>query len=365
MFGGRCAWLVALLALVGACGDPPLYQRNGLQGPGDGGSNVFPSGGMGGAASSGGGGSGGLVATGGAGTGGGSTGGATTTGGVPASTGGTATGGLPATGGAATGGSATGGVSTGGSPATGGMSTGGLPATGGSVATGGMATGGMGTGGAKSTSVTGALIHYAFDEASGTVARDDAGSAENGTMVGATFAAGKFGNAASLHNGNPYVALPAGTTSSLSSMTFAFWINLTSRNGFQRLADFGNGPQTGYWFLTPSAPSGSNSVLRFAITQTDLTKEQRLDGPVLPLNQWKHVALVLGSDGATIYVDGVAVANNASLTLRPKDLGALANAWLGRSQFSNDPYLDGLLDDVYLFGRALSSAEIASLVNGP
>jgi hypothetical protein len=40
------------------------------------------------------------------------------------------------------------------------------------------------------------------------------------------------------------------------------------------------------------------------------------------------------------------------------------NNWIGRSQFdilSGDPYLDGMIDDFYIYDRALSAAEILVL----
>lgn len=145
---GAC--LSALFA-VAACGDPPLYSRDGLsQHTGGDAGRDAGAGGTGGTPMSG---SGGGVATGGASTGGVATGGtgASSTGGQGAHTGGSSSTGGTATGGTATGGTPTGGLATGGAPtgglATGGMRTGGA-ATGG-AATGGVATGGASTGGAS------------------------------------------------------------------------------------------------------------------------------------------------------------------------------------------------------------------------
>jgi hypothetical protein len=255
---------------------------------------------------------------------------------------------------------ATGGTATGGAPATGGMATGGAVGTGGVPATGGS----VGTGGsAGSGTVTGALLHVAFDETSGTIAHDTAGTSKNGTLNGATFAAGRFGNAASFSGTDQYISFPGGLTSSLTDMTVAFWVNLAAKTSFARAIDFGNGSATGYWYVSPSF--GNNGILRFGISQTDWQKEQSLDAPALPLSQWKHVAVVVAASGITIYVDGAVAATSTSIVLRPKDVGASPNDWLGRSQYSNDAYLNGRLDDLYIFGRALSATEIAALMSGP
>ena len=68
--------------------------------------------------------------------------------------------------------------------------------------------------------------------------------------------------------------------------------------------------------------------------------------------------------GGHLYVDGAEVGKNTSLTLSPRSLGATTNNWIGRSQFdilSGDPYLDGMIDDFYIYDRALSTAEILVL----
>ena len=73
------------------------------------------------------------------------------------------------------------------------------------------------------------------------------------------------------------------------------------------------------------------------------------------------MAVVLGTGGGTLYVDGAAVATNASLTLRPMNLATTANVWLGRSQMSATPIFDGDIDDFRIYDRALTATEIAAV----
>jgi hypothetical protein len=74
--------------------------------------------------------------------------------------------------------------------------------------------------------------------------------------------------------------------------------------------------------------------------------------------------LVLGSDGAAIYVNGKLQASSDSVSLRPDDLGITTIGYIGRSQFPVDPYLDGSIDEYRIYRRALSAAEIATLAGG-
>jgi hypothetical protein len=49
------------------------------------------------------------------------------------------------------------------------------------------------------------------------------------------------------------------------------------------------------------------------------------------------------------------------MTLRPADLGSTPNNYIGRSQFSWDPYFDGDIDELRIYNRALSADAIKAL----
>ncbi len=371
-----------------------------LDGPATGGKGMGGSGGKGGAgganASGGAGGSGaggtagtgaGGTGTGGTGTGGMGTGG-TGTGGM--GTGGTGTGGMgtggTGTGGMGTGGTGTGGMGTGG---TGGMGTGGTGAggtgtggtgTGGKAGAGGGGAGGMGTGGKAGAGGGGAggkagagggggqglpsmWAYYPFDQNGGPTITDASGNGRNGTLSGTTttFPTGVINSAISFKGDTGFVTLPAGFIQTLTDVTITVWVNVHTDQTWQRVFDFGSS-QTVYMFLTSHA-GGSNA--RFAISTTgNMTGEQQLTGPaVLPTGTWTHVAIVLGASGGALYINGAVVATSAAVTLRPKDLGATANNYLGRSQFSVDPYFNGELDDLRIYASALTAAQITTIYN--
>jgi len=137
------------------------------------------------------------------------------------------------------------------------------------------------------------------------------------------------------------------------------WVNVRADQIWQRVFDFGSSTNV-YMFLTSHA--GGTSIARFAITTTG--NEQRLDAPgLLPVGTWTHVAIVLGTGGGTLYINGAAVATNAALALRPADLGATTNNWLGRSQFTADPAFNGQIDDLRIYPSALTAAQITTIYN--
>jgi len=111
-------------------------------------------------------------------------------------------------------------------------------------------------------------------------------------------------------------------------------------------------------------PRNNHGDLRFSITVDGYSKEESLNSAELSTGAWKHVAVVLVESSALgwLYVNGVEVDEQAT-ELQPDDLGAIDYAYLGRSQFSGDPYFDGKLDELRVYNRALSATEIADLYN--
>ena len=63
-------------------------------------------------------------------------------------------------------------------------------------------------------------------------------------------------------------------------------------------------------------------------------------------------------------MNGQPVATNDNMTLNPAALGDTDQDWIGRSQFSGDPYLAATVDDFQIYDHALSAADIAALASG-
>ena len=325
------------------------------------------------------------IATGGAtGSGGMGTGGAATGG---MGTGGAATGGM-GTGGAATGGMGTGGAGTGGR-GTGGANTGGANTGGantGGANMGGMATGGRGTGGAGGAvgGMGGAAIDpdlvvwYKFDN-NATDSAMLGGTARNATVTsvgGGTAAysttrqvgthALNLGGTSSTVGG--YALVPSLQSQLPAGVTIAVWVNVRSNQNWQRVFDFGTTAGTPQinMFLTTNQGAASPNAVRFSISTTGTAGEQSINMSTpaqLPLNTWHHLAVVLPAGATytgTLYIDGMVAGTNTAMTIHPSAL-AMPNSYIGRSQWANDPYFNGYIDDFRVYRRALTPAEIAAL----
>jgi alpha-L-arabinofuranosidase len=170
---------------------------------------------------------------------------------------------------------------------------------------------------------------------------------------------GEFGSALQLGGGSPaqYVLLPDGLVGSLTDFTIAAWVNPAEIETWMRVFDFGDGENV-YMFMTLSA----GSAPRFAITLESNGNEERLDATdALPLSTWTHLAVTLSGATGTFYVNGEVVDTNTSMTLNPSSMGSTTQNYIGRSQWSPDPYLDAIVDEFQIYDYALTAAQIQAL----
>jgi endoglucanase len=201
-------------------------------------------------------------------------------------------------------------------------------------------------------------VHLRFDESAGTSAPDSSGNNWNGSLVnGPTWSPGIIGNSVNLDGANDHVTLGSGVLSGLSDFSISTWIYLNSVSNWSRIFDFGTGTNN-YMFLTPSH---SGNRLRFAI-RTSSVGEQTITGTsALPAGEWFHVAVTMTHGVGVLYVNGTEVGRNSSMTLTPSLLGNTNQNRIGRSQFSNDPYINGRIDDFRIYSGALNASSVAAL----
>lgn len=189
---------------------------------------------------------------------------------------------------------------------------------------------------------------------------DNAGGAAGQLFGTPVYGDGLFERAIDLDGTDDYVKLRTDIVNGLTDMTIAARVFWDGGNAWQRICDFGNNT-TQYLVITPK--SGANT-LRFTITTNGNAAgaEQILDGPVLPVGEWTHVAVTLQGNTGTLYVNGAAV-DTETVTIKPANFSPTLN-YIGKSQY-NDPYFNGRIDDFRIYNRGLSAAEVSALAVPP
>ena len=233
---------------------------------------------------------------------------------------------------------------------------------------------------------TGLVAYYPCESANGVVLPDQSGNGNDATLsiglptdggtapsgTGYRYEAGKVGNALTLFKaGYGYVSMPPSIFNGATAVTVAFWIKVNTEQNWQRAFDVGinahldSAPYTGgkYFFLTTQ---NAASQIEIAITANGYSTAQLFyTNRIVPADGWRHIAVTIDGSQGVVYVNGPGITGtrttNNMLTLRPVDLGTMDYAYLGKSQWTVDPYFDGQLDEVRVYRRALSAAEVQTL----
>ena len=256
---------------------------------------------------------------------------------------------------------------------------GGPEGSGGEEGGGGKEEGGGGTGGegpatySKSVLGTPTLLHYwRLGEASGPTVADSAGSSTGNATGGPTFGApgalsGDTNKALRFDGVNDAVAAPL-NLSSKSAITVEFWLKWNSYSNDDRLAmeftnNFNEAP--GGFLVDPNAPQLGGS---FGVGIGAGASRNNVFFARPTAGQWHHYAFVLDTSAPaaqqiTPYVDGKAV----TYTKLDSGTGAgnFANSTLNlMSRAGSALFGTGDLDEVSIFGSALSAASVADNYKG-
>lgn len=218
---------------------------------------------------------------------------------------------------------------------------------------------------------------WPLDETSGQIAVDIAGTVFNdgAHQQGPMPAAGMVAGALCFDGVNDHVEVPdeAELDVDLGNFTIDAWIKTTATAGIRTIVDKrDSSPQIhGYAFFLfngqlafqMAVGTGSSSCSN---SPADGCTNFFALGPNVANGQWNHVAVTVERNnpaGGIFYVNGSPVAATFNPMLRPQSLGNSANVRIGlRAQAGGGAALfDGCLDEIEIFKRVLSPAEIREL----
>jgi hypothetical protein len=153
-----------------------------------------------------------------------------------------------------------------------------------------------------------------------------------------------------------YVALPGGIIDSNQSVTIEAWVAFGANGAWARLFDFGSTAPANFFWGSPNA----GGALRSDIATTGGFANVA-GGPNLNNRTVHFVETYDPTNGVmTIYTNSVVALMNATAANVPLSTVATDDAFIGRSQFSADPYLIATIDEFRIYGGVLYSDEIAA-----
>jgi hypothetical protein len=195
---------------------------------------------------------------------------------------------------------------------------------------------------------------WRFDEGAGNIAIDSSGYGNNGTIYGATWTSGKYGNALAFDGVSNYVDVPAASTLFPSNaITIEFWVKIASAdiNSNAYMGFVGRGSRTNG--LQIFKDWGTGRVSLETPGSGILTSTTALAPDV-----WNHVACVIvSSTSATIYINGQLQGSSGGWLLPTTSMDySIGRAASG----TTNPYFKGTINEVHIYNRALSAIEISS-----
>jgi beta-lactam-binding protein with PASTA domain len=222
--------------------------------------------------------------------------------------------------------------------------------------------------------VGGLVLAFGFEEAAGNSVLDSSAAPVNGTIAGATrVAAGKIGRALSFDGVNDWVTVNDTTASKIdltSGMTLEAWVRPTSAlSGWESVvikerttvglsyALYANdGAPDASGFAGPAGyirPGPVASTTDQGVRQASHTS--------IALNTWTHLATTYDGANQRLYINGALVATkpqtgSTAVSNQPLRIGG--NGVWGE-------FFQGLIDEVRIYNRALSAAEITADMTTP
>ncbi len=222
------------------------------------------------------------------------------------------------------------------------------------------------------------VAHYPLDETNGSVVADTSGNGRNAELVNNAGGTATWlnGRGLRLPGGNssnlaafPAVKLPDSLLAGLDDVTVTYDVLASGTAVGGPVFTFGqNSDNGGYLTASPGNVNSTSTVHQASVAGPGNVAQAAAAPAGLARNVWKHVAVVFdGGDAATpgsmrLYEDGVVVATNDALTMKPSDITS-PTSYIGRSNVTSGTVRQfaGTIKDFRVYSSALADSEVGSL----
>jgi hypothetical protein len=203
---------------------------------------------------------------------------------------------------------------------------------------------------------TGVVAAYGFDEPSGVTAAD-AVDGHDGTVTGAAHdPAGRFGQALSFDGIDDWVSVPHDPALNLAAgMTIEAWVKPSALTSWRSVVTKEQATALPY-VLYANSPADVPAASVF--TTSALTAA---GPPALGLSSWTHLAMTWDGSVVRLYVDGAEIATQAA---PGQLLTSTGQVRIGGNSLRGE-FFTGLIDEVRIYDRPLSPAQIGADMNAP
>jgi hypothetical protein len=204
-------------------------------------------------------------------------------------------------------------------------------------------------------------LSYSFQGASGTVASDGSGNGNSATLTnGAAWTtAGKYGNAVSFDGVDDYLSAPDNTSLDLGNTgTIEAWVKINALNRWHSVMAKGNANSNPAHNYALEVTSGNRWMCILGNGASSVILQSTVSAAA---GQFTHVACVWNGTAVQLYINGVLNASAAQSLIPAANTSPLYIGQFG----GNTDRLNGVIDEVRMYDKALTPSEIQSDMNTP
>jgi hypothetical protein len=213
-----------------------------------------------------------------------------------------------------------------------------------------------------------AVSYWKFDDGSGSTAADSKGSNFGTLNNGPTWATGRIGGALSFDGTNDFVRINTAATLPSTSFSISTWVNAAGyTSSYQTPIFFWNSPGVNVQINLGASGNSAGNLTYYVRDQGSVVIDQWSSGVnIITSPGWYHAVITLEKTGnsctSSFYINGTLVRSNTRTSTSAYLSSASLERSVGSAGSQGEPF-KGSIDELGIWGRALSANEISTLYN--